>query len=134
MSDFLEVELRKHIFRTGSYTKPTVLAVSLHTAAPDEDASPTNEVVGGSYARVQRDPLDANWTAVSATDGRTDNAAILTFPTPSANWGSITHIGIWDALSGGNMLMSGALAVAKTVNNGDPGPSFAAGALDIDFD
>jgi hypothetical protein len=134
MSDYLEVELRKHIFRTGSFTKPSALYVALHTAAPDEDASPTNEVTGGSYARVQRDPLDANWTGASATNGLTDNAAALTFPTPSANWGTITHFSIWDASSGGNMLISGALTVAKTVNNGDPAPFFAAGDLDVTFD
>lgn len=33
MSDYLEVELCKHIFRTGSFTKPTALYVALSTAA-----------------------------------------------------------------------------------------------------
>lgn len=132
MSDFLEVELRKHIFRTGSYTKPTVLAVSLHTADPLDAASGT-EVTGGSYARVQRDPLDANWNGASATDGLTDNAAALTFPAPTANWGVVTHFGIWDATTAGNLLCHGALTTPKTINNGDAAPSFAAGALDITF-
>lgn len=132
MSDYLEVELRKHIFRTGSFTKPSALYVSLHTANPADDASGT-EVSGGSYARVQRDPLDANWTGASATNGLTDNAADITFPAPTANWGSITHFGIWDASSGGNLLVYGALTQAKTVNNGDPAPKFLAGALDVTF-
>lgn len=132
MSDYLEVELRKHLFRTGSFTKPSALYVSLHTADPTDDATGT-EVSGGSYARVQRDPLDANWTAASATDGVTDNAAAITFPSPTANWGSITHFGIWDASSAGNMLIHGALTTPKTVNNGDAAPSFAIGALDITF-
>lgn len=132
MSDYLEVELRKHIFRTGSFTKPSALYVSLHTADPTDDASGT-EVSGGSYARVQRDPLDANWTAASATDGVTDNAAAITFPSPTANWGVITHFAIWDASSAGNMLIHGALTTPKTVNNGDAAPSFAIGALDVTF-
>ena len=132
MSDFLEVELRKHIFRTGSYTKPTVLAVALYTAAPGETGGGT-EVSGGSYARVQRDPLDANWTGASSTDGLTDNAADLTFPTPSANWGVVTHFAILDATSAGNFLFYGALAQSKTVNNGDPAPKFVTGALDVTF-
>ena len=89
MSDYLEGEIRKHIFRTGSFTKPTVLAVALFTAAPSDSGGGT-EVSGGGYARVQRDPLDANWTGVSATDGLTDNAAALTFPVPTANWVSST--------------------------------------------
>lgn len=129
-TDYLEVEIRKHIFRTGSFTKPTVLAVAIYTAAPGETGGGT-EVTGGSYARVQRDPSDSNWTGASSTDGLTDNAADLTYPTPSANWGTITHFAILDATSGGNMLVYGALAQSKTVNNGDPAPKFLAGALDV---
>lgn len=132
MSDYLEVELRKHIFRTGSFTKPTVLAVALYTVTPS-DAGGGTEVTGGSYARVQRDPLDANWTGASSTDGLTDNAAALTFPTPTANWGTIVAFGIFDATSGGNLLIWGPITPNKTVNNGDPAPSFAIGALDITF-
>lgn len=132
MSDYLEVQLRAHIFRTASFIKPTELHVSLHTADPADDASGT-EVSGGSYARVQRDPLDANWTAASATAGLTDNAAALTFPSPTANWGVVTHFGIWDAASGGNMLIHGALGTPKTINNGDAAPSFATGDLDVTF-
>jgi len=132
MSDYLEVELRKHIFRTGSFTKPSALYVSLHTADPTDDASGT-EVSGGSYARVQRDPLDANWTGASSTNGQTDNAAAITFPSPTGNWGSVTHFGIWDASTSGNMLIHGALTTPKTVNNGDAAPAFAIGALVVTF-
>jgi hypothetical protein len=78
-------------------------------------------------------PLDANWTAASATDGNTDNAAAITFPTPSANWGTIVAFGIFDATSAGNLLVWGPITPNKTVNNGDPAPSFATGALDITF-
>lgn len=132
MSDYLEGQIRAHVFRTASFTKPTVLAVALYTAAPGETGGGT-EVSGGSYARVQRNPLDANWTAASATDGLTDNAASLDFPAPTANWGSVTHTAVLDATSAGNFLLYGALTTPKTVNNGDAAPSFAAGALDITF-
>lgn len=132
MSDYLEVELRKHIFRTGSFTKPSALYVSLHTADPTDAASGA-EVSGGSYARVQRDPLDANWTGASSTTGLTDNAAPITFPSPTANWGVVTHFGIWDASTSGNLLVYGALTTPKTINNGDAAPSFATGDLDVTF-
>lgn len=132
MSDYLEVNLRKHIFRTGSYTKPSALYVSLHTADPTDDGTGA-EVSGGSYARVQRDPLDANWTGASSTDGLTDNAAAITFPSPTGNWGVVTHFGIWDASTSGNLLIHGALTTPKTINNGDAAPSFATGALDVTF-
>ena len=132
MNDYLEVEIRKHVFRTGSFTKPTVLAVALYTAAPGEAGGGT-EVTGGSYARVQRDPLDANWTAASATDGLTDNAADLTYPAPTASWGLVTHMAILDATSAGNFLFYGALTASKTVNSGDPAPKFSTGDLDVTF-
>jgi hypothetical protein len=132
MSDYLEGEIVKHIFRTGSFTKPTNLAVALYTAAPSDSGGGT-EVSGGSYARAGLDPLDANWTAPAGGDGHTDNAVAITFPAPTANWGQVTHFGIFDADASGNLLVWGALTTPKTINNGDPAPSFAIGALDVTF-
>ena len=129
-SDYLEVELRKHIFRTGSFTKPTVLGVALFTVTPSDSGGGT-EVTGGSYARVDVPPLDANWTGASSTSGLTDNASTITFPTPTANWGTVVAFGIFDATSGGNLLVWGPITPNKTINNGDPAPTFAAGALDV---
>ena len=129
-SDYLEVELRKHLFRTGSFTKPTVLGVALFTVTPSDSGGGT-EVTGGSYARVDLPPLDANWTGASSTDGATDNAVAITFPAPSANWGTVVAFGIFDATSAGNLLVWGPITPNKTINNGDPAPSFAIGALDV---
>jgi len=136
MSDYLEGQVRAHIFRTASFTKPTVLAVALCTAAPTDASTGATitEVSGGSYARVQRDPLDANWTAASSTDGLTDNAADITFPTATANWGTVTHVAVLDSvtLGAGNVLFWGALDASKVVNNGDTF-KFLAGALNVTF-
>mgnify|MGYP001605271628 CR=1 FL=1 len=132
MSDYLEGQLRAHIFRTASFTKPTALYVSLHTADP-LDAATGAEVSGGAYARVSVPPLDANWTAPDTTGGLTDNVAAITFPAPTANWGVVTHFAIWDAATVGNMLVHGVLTTPKTINNGDAAPSFAIGALDVTF-
>jgi hypothetical protein len=51
MSNYMEDAVVKHFYRTGSFTKPTVLAVGLYTAAPGETGGGT-EVTGGSYARA----------------------------------------------------------------------------------
>lgn len=131
MSDYLEVQLRAHIFRTASFTKPAALYVSLHTADP-VDAGSGTEANYGSYARVQRDPLDANWTAASATDGNTDNAAAITFPTCTSGTNLITHFAIWDASTNGNMITFGTLTNSFTVTTGVT-PLFAIGALDVTF-
>lgn len=131
MSDYLEGQLRAHIFRTASFTKPTVLAVALHTADPT-DVGNGAEANYGSYARVAVNPLDANWTAASATDGNTDNAAAITFPTCTSGTNVITHFSIWDAASAGNMICFGTLTNSFTVTTGVT-PIFAIGALDVTF-
>jgi hypothetical protein len=130
MTDYTEQQLRTHFFRTGTFAKPTGLNVELYTAGPGETGGGT-KVIGGSYAPVARNPSDSNWTAVSGTDGLTDNAAAITYPAPSANWGIVTHVGIEDQAA--NLLFYGALTNAKTVNNGDPAPNFPIGALDVIF-
>jgi hypothetical protein len=136
-SDYLENKLTDLIFRAQSFTAPANIYVSLHTASPT-DAGGGTEVTGGSYARVQIVTSLANWSgtqsagstvASSGTGGASSNNGAVTFPAPTANWGSITHFGIWDAASGGNLLVHAALTTPKTVNNGDAAPSFAAGAL-----
>lgn len=130
MTDYSEGQIRAHVFRTATWTKPTNLTFHLYTAAPGEAGGGT-EVTGGSYASVARAPLDANWTAASSTDGLTDNAADITFPAPTANWGLITHTAVKDQSA--NYLFHGALTQSKTVNNGDAAPRFPAGAFDVTF-
>src|SRR3990170_4352358 len=125
MSDYLEVEIRKHIFRTGSFTKPTVLAIALCTAAPTDaltGATITEVANSYAYARQALNPLDANWTAPDSTGGVTANASLITFPAASGgNWGTITHIAICDsaAWGAGNMLFYGALTASKTITDGE---------------
>jgi hypothetical protein len=137
LSDYAEVEVRKHFFRTGSFTKPTTLRVALCTSATSDaqtGATITEVANSGSYARTGPDPLDANWTGASSTDGLTDNASAITFPTASGSWGTVTHIGIVDSATwgAGNLLIHGALTASKTVASGDVF-QFAAGALDVTF-
>lgn len=124
MSDYLEVELVKHLFRTGSMTKPTVLAVALCTAATSDSqtgATITEVTNSNNYSRTTLNPLDANWAATNGANGITSNLSAITFPQASGSWGTITHIAICDSAThgAGNMLFHGALSVSKTVNNGD---------------
>lgn len=142
MSDYLENKLVDHLFRGRSFTAPTQVWLGLLTAAPSDSGGGT-EVSGGNYARATPGAnSDTAWKATqggtpaaasSGTSGVTLNPAAITFNTPSANWGTVTHFGIYDAVSGGNLLFWGSLTASKTVNNGDPGPSFAIDALSITF-
>lgn len=136
-SNYLETAVLNHIFRTATLSKPSNVYVSLHTADPT-DAATANELTIGSngYTRVAVSSADASWSAPadSGDAKQITNAAAITFGTPTGDWASgnpITHFGIWDASSSGNLLYSGALGTSRTVLNGDNAPSFAIGALAI---
>lgn len=141
MSDYLENALLDHVFRGLSYTAPTTLYVALFTAAPS-DAGGGTEVSGGAYARASIAANTTSWNntqgtasgASTGTDGTIENAVDITFPAPTANWGTVTHWGVFDAASGGNLLLHAALTQSKTINNGDAAPSFPAGALTNQID
>lgn len=142
MSDYLENKIIDWLFRAQAYSPVATLYVGLLTAAPSDTGGGT-EVTGGSYARVAVTSSLANWAgtqsagstvASSGTSGTTSNNNAITFPAPTANWGTITHFGIFDASTTGNLLFWAALTVSKTVNNGDAAPSFAAGALTTQID
>lgn len=118
------------VFKTlfpGTQKRP--IYIGLFTAAPGEAGGGT-EVSGGSYARAQLDPSDSNWAATSGGNGVTSNLVAINFPAaPTAAWGVVTHWAIFDAPTGGNMIIYAILTTSKTINNGDPAPSFAIGAL-----
>ena len=140
MSDYLENKLVDQLFRAQSAPATSTLYVALYTAAPSDTGGGT-EVTGGSYARVAVTSSLANWagtqsagstTVSSGTSGATSNNNSITFPTPTATWGTVTHFAIYDATSGGNELFWGALTIAKTVNPGDT-VSFPAASLSVTF-
>lgn len=137
-SDYLENLIVDHIFRTRTWSKPTALYMALFTTAPSDSGGGT-EVTGGNYARVNLAPLDTNWSATqggtsgnsSGAGGQTANALAITFNAPTANWGTVSHFAIMDAVTGGNMLIWDALVASRTILSGDPAPSFPIGALQI---
>jgi len=140
LSNYLENKLVDHVLRATSFPVPATLYVALYTAAPS-DAGGGTEVTGGSYARAAVGPSTTAWTATqggtagasSGTSGQTANAADIPFPSPTANWGVVTHFGIHDAITAGNLLIWAPLTPSQTVNGGDAAPKFLAGALTVTF-
>lgn len=125
LSDFLENELLDHVFRNSAYSQPATVYVALYTAAPSDSGGGT-EVSTGSYARTAV-------TFGAASGGAIANSGAVTFPQATGNWGTITHFGIFDASSSGNLLAWAALSASKVVNSGDTA-EFAVGDLDITLD
>ena len=110
-SNYLENALINATLRNTSYTSPSVVYVGLYTSDPT-DANTGTEVSGGSYARVAV-------TFGAPSNGASTNSAAVEFPQATANWGTVTHIGILDALTGGNLLYHTALDSSKTIETGD---------------
>lgn len=110
-SNYLENKLLDHVLRNVSYTSPTTTYVALYTSNPADDNSGT-EVSGGSYARQ---PL----SVTTASGGIVTSSADITFPQATSNWGTISHIGVMDALTSGNLLMYTSLTTSKTIDSGD---------------
>ena len=126
MSNFLENKLLDHALGTAAYTMPSNVYVALYTAAPS-DAGGGTECSGNGYARKA-----ASFNA--AASGAADNSAAINFGAPSGgNWGTVTHFGIFDAITAGNLLIHGALTASKVTAEGDP-VEFEAGNLDISAD
>lgn len=131
-TDATEQAILDGLFNDPAWTPPATLYLALSSTTPTEAGGNFTEPSGGSYARVST--VAADWSAASGTAPAVKtNTATKTFPTASASWVSgsnLTHFGIYDASTAGNLLCWGALGTAKPVLSGDTA-SFAASALVI---
>jgi hypothetical protein len=115
-SNYLENKILDHVIGGGDYTRPATLYFALYTSDPT-DADTGTEVTGGSYARANLTNNATNFPAASG--GSKSNAVAITFAAATALWGTVTHFGIRDALTGGNLLYYAPLTDPRTVNSGD---------------
>jgi hypothetical protein len=111
MSNYLENALINGTLRATSYTAPTTIYLALYTTDPT-DADTGTEVSGASYARQ-------TITMGSPSNGVSTNSAAIEFPAAGGSWGTVTHIGIRDALTAGNLLYHTPLDTSKTIATGD---------------
>ena len=131
VTDPFEVDILKAVTAQATTILTTTalanLYVALVTTTPTDSAAGT-EVSGGSYARV-----DSKGKWGTPASGSVATNAAITFPTATADWGTVTAFELWTAVSAGTRLAWGTLGTSKTVQNGDT-PSFASGALTITAD
>lgn len=112
-SNFLENSLLNHTFKNSAYTQPTDIYVGLSTADPGETSGTLAEPNGNNYSRT----LCNTWSV--ATTGALLNATGIVFPAAGGSWGTVSHFGIFDDISAGNMLAYGQLGVSKSVTLND---------------
>lgn len=109
------------VLTNGAVTRPTAWYVALFTTDPT-DADTGTEVSGGSYARTA--------VTFSVTGNAATNTGGVEFPAATANWGTVSHIGVYDASTGGNLIFHSALTTAKAITDGDV---FRIPTGDLDF-
>lgn len=135
LSDWTENNFTDFSLRAQTWTIAASLDVALDTTACSDSTAGT-EVSGGSYARASITRSLANWsgtqsagstTASSGTGGLSSNNVAITFATPSAGWGTVSHFRL---MSGANILLCQALTVSKTINTGDT-VSFPIGSITV---
>ena len=123
-TNYLETEILDHVFGGNAYTAPATLYVGLYTAAPGEAGGGT-ELSGSGYARQT--------TAFTVSGSTASNSANIEFPAATGNWGTVTHAGIFDASTGGNLIAYATLTSSKVVETGDI-LRFSASQLQVTLD
>jgi len=112
LTNAFETSTLSYLLTAGTVTRPTAWYVALFTTDPTDTGAAGTEVSGFSYARVA--------VTFSVTDNVASNTAGVEFPAATGGaWGTVSHIGIMDALTGGNMIIHSALTAAKAIADGD---------------
>tara|TARA_R110001592_G_C13000594_1_gene735867 strand:- start:65 stop:445 length:381 start_codon:yes stop_codon:yes gene_type:complete len=123
-SNTFETTVLTWAFSTSSATRPTAWHLALYTSAPDDTGGGT-EVSGSAYARQS--------VAFTISGNTASNTSALEFPTATGSYGTVTHVGVFDASSGGNLIAYAALTTSKAIDTGDV-LRVPAGDLDITLD
>lgn len=122
-SDYTEGNIIETTLRGAAFPVPAKGYIALFTADPTDANVTGNEVqlaAWAAYVRVDAALAGAIATGWSANaNGVSSNAKVLTFPANNGSSITITHMGIYDALTGGNLLYHAPLAASKTLLTGD---------------
>ena len=122
-SNYLETQLFNLIFRGVAFTPPGKTWIALHTSDPTETGSAGEVPIATWPSYLRQDAAKGGdqayaWTVPS--DGTGKNALQLLYAMyDGAAPLTVTHFSVWDAQTGGNMLVYAPLASSRTINNGD---------------
>lgn len=122
-SDFLEKALLDHTLTATTFTAPTERYLALFTntsgnAAVNLEAGTLTDEISTSATGYGRQTVTFAAAVIGATTSSATNATV-TFDAATANWGTVTHVAVMDAATGGNVLFHGAVTTAKTIETGD---------------
>jgi len=122
-SDNAETLVLNWVFTSTSATRPTAWYLALFTTDPtDADTGTEVSTSGTAYARES--------VTFTVSGDTASNTAAVEFATATASYGTVSHVGVYDAVTGGNLIAHAALSTAKTIDTGDV-LRLPAGDLDI---
>lgn len=132
MTTYLKNAIYDHVLRNTSYTSPTTVYLGLFTGDPTDAGLQTAEIDDHANYTSGYSRQAIAWDAPS--DGSGDNSAEESFgPIVLTGAITVTHIGILDASTAGNMLFHTAIDSSKIVASGDI-LKYAAGNITTDID
>ena len=112
LSNTFETRVLTWLFTGDAVTRPSAFYIALFTSNPDEDASGTEVSTSGTaYARQS--------ATFTVSGNEATNSAAIEFPTATASYGTVTHIGVFEAASAGNLIAYAALTTSKAIDTGD---------------
>ncbi len=125
-SNTFETHVLNYVFTATSVTRPTAWYLALFTSNPAEDASGTEVSTSGTaYARQS--------AAFTVSGNTASNSAAIEFPTATASYGTVTHVGVFTASTSGDLIAYAALSSSKAIDTGDVF-RVPSGDLDITLD
>lgn len=103
------------LFGLVTYAPPSSYYLAVSKTAINVDGSGITEPSVGSYARVEME--NDKTTFSNASNGSVTNDVQFKFPEATLDWGVVTHFAIFDAATGGNMLLYGELVAPRTIES-----------------
>jgi len=121
-TNFTESLALTWLLTTSAATRPTTWFVGLFTATPTDAGTGSGTEVSTSGTAYARKAVTFTVTTTGTSPAITTtakNSATLLWDPATANWGTVTHLAVFDASTAGNMLFYGALTASKTIDSGD---------------
>jgi len=126
LTNYLEKKVLDHILKTASYSPPA--ANSIFLALFSVTPGPTGGGTEAAYTNYQRQAIPFGAAAARAIAQN----ALVTFPQCGSSGDTAAYWGLFDLVSGGNLLAYGSLSVTQGIVNGNT-PSVASGQVSVSF-
>ncbi len=126
-TDYLNNKVLDLVLGGSSLLGPTTVYVGLSLGASNKAGSISEPSFSAGYSRIAVANTLVNFPA--ASNGTKSNANPVSFPSPTASWGTIVSVFLADAMSGGNILAMADLSLPKSVSSGNGGPRIATNAM-----